>query len=69
MAAARAIHKDILLFNTNKSISISPMTIICADLYYGGYKTDDNSIIMAYNGTHFESLETINPEMTKGQQN
>ena len=52
VAAARAIHKDILIFNTNKIISISPMTIICADLYEGGYKTDNNPIIMAYNGTH-----------------
>ena len=63
VAAARAIHKDILIFNTNKSIS--PMTIICADQYDGGYKTDNNPILMAYNGTHFESLETMSPEDDK----
>ena len=62
VAAARAIHKNILIFNTNKLISISPMTIICADHYEDGYITDNNPIILAYNGTHFESLETMSPE-------
>ena len=36
VAAARAIHKDILVFITNKHISISPIEIICADHYEGG---------------------------------
>ena len=38
------------------------MTTICADHYEDGYKTDNNPIILAYNGTHFESLETMSPE-------
>ena len=41
------------------------MTIICAVLYDGRYKTDDNLIIMAYNCKHLESLETISPEHDK----
>ena len=36
VAASRAIHMDILIFNTNKDISISPIKIICADHYKGG---------------------------------
>ena len=35
VAAARTIHKDILVFNTNKHKSISPIEIICADHYEG----------------------------------
>ena len=31
VAASRAIHMDILVFNMNKNISISPIEIICAD--------------------------------------
>ena len=62
VAASRAIKKDILIFNTNKIISISPMTLIGAEDYEGGQLTDNNPILMAYNGTHFESLETMSPE-------
>ena len=39
VAAARAIHKDILVCNTNKHISISPIEIICADHYEGELET------------------------------
>ena len=39
VAASRAIHMDILVFNTNKHISISPIEIICADHYEGGSDT------------------------------
>ena len=60
VAASRAIKKNILIFNTNKIISISPM--IGAEDYEGGQLTDNNPILMAYNGTHFESLETLSPE-------
>ena len=31
VAASRAIHMDILIFNTNKDISISPIEIVWAD--------------------------------------
>ena len=65
VAAARAIHKDILVFNTNKHISISPIKIICADHYEGGYRNNENPILLAYNGIHFESLETMNTEDDK----
>ena len=51
VAAARATHKDILVFNTNKHISISPIEIICADHYEGGYRNNKkkySSHTMAY---------------------
>ena len=53
VAAARAIHKDILVFNTNKHISISPIEIICADHYEGGYRNNENPIILAYKWIHY----------------
>ena len=61
VAASRAIHMDILIFNTNKDISISPIEIVCADHYEGGVRSNSNPIILAYNGIHFESLETLSP--------
>ena len=67
VAAARAIHKDILIFNTNKIISISTMTIICADQYDGGIKTDNNPILMAYNAVNSETLEKVSVSTTFGQ--
>ena len=65
VAAARAIHKNILVFNTNKRISISPIEMICADHYEGGYRNNKNPILLAYNGIHFESLETMSLEDDK----
>ena len=62
VAAARAIKKNILIFNTNKTISISPMTLLGAEDYEEGQLTDNNPILMAYNATHFEFLETMSPE-------
>ena len=62
VAASRAIKKDLLIFNTNKTISISAMALIGAKDYEGGQLTDINPIVIGYNGTHFESLETISPE-------
>ena len=38
------------------------MTLIGAEDYEGGQLTDNNPILMAFNGTHFESLETLSPE-------
>ena len=61
----RAIHMDIRVFNTNKHISISPIEIICADHYEGGVRHNENPIILAYNGIHFESLETMSTEDDK----
>ena len=61
IAAARAIKKDIMIFNTNKNFALAPITLICAKEYSGGELGDTNPILMAYNGTHYESLETITP--------
>ena len=36
-----------------------------ADKYKGGYRTNINPIILAYDGSHFESLETLSPEDDK----
>ena len=36
-----------------------------ADEYEGGYRININPIILAYNGTHYESLETLNIEDDK----
>ena len=38
------------------------MTLIGAKDYEGGQLTDINQILMGYNGTHFESLETMSQE-------
>ena len=65
VAAARAIHKDIFVFNTNKHISITPIKIICADHYEGGYRNNETPIVLAYNGIHFKSLETMSTEDDK----
>ena len=62
VAASRAIKKDLLIFNTNKTTSTEPMTLIGAKDYEGGQLTDINPVLMGYNGTHFESLETMSPE-------
>ena len=35
---ARAIHMDILIFNTNAEISMSPSKTVNADEYEGGYR-------------------------------
>ena len=37
VAASRAIHMDILIFNTNADISISPIKIVCADQFEAGF--------------------------------
>ena len=65
VAVARAIHMDLLIFNTNAEISISPIETINADQYEGGYRININPIILAYNGSHFESHETLNQEDDK----
>ena len=65
VAVARAIHMDILIFNTNAEISILPIETINADQYEGVYRNDINPIILAYDGAHFGSLETLSPEDNK----
>ena len=52
VAVSRAIHIDILIFNTNKGISISPIEIVCADHYEVGVRSNINPIILACNGIH-----------------
>ena len=46
IAVARAIHKDILVFNTDAEQSISP------EEYEGGTRNNLNPIILAYDGSH-----------------
>ena len=38
------------------------MTLIGATDYEGGQLNNNNPVLMGYNGTHFESLETLSPE-------
>ena len=45
IAVARAIHMDILIFNTNAEVSISPIETVNADEYEGGYRININPII------------------------
>ena len=59
IAVARAIHKDILVFNTNAQQSISPIYTINAEEYEGGTRNNLKQIILAYDGSHYESLDTI----------
>ena len=59
IAVARAIHKDILVFKTNADISMSPIETINADEYEGGSRNSINSIILAYDGSRYELLETL----------
>ena len=62
VAAARAIKKDILIFNTDKKFATAPITLIGAKDHEGGQLSDKNPIILGYNGIHYESLETLKTE-------
>ena len=55
----------ILVFNTNAEVSISPIETINADEYEGGSRTNINPFILAYNGSHCKSLETLSAEDDK----
>ena len=44
---------------------MSPIETVNADEYEGGYRTNINPIISAYDGSHYESLETLSPEDDK----
>ena len=59
IAVARAIIKHRPVFNTNLDISISPIETINAEDYEGGSRNNLNTIILAYDGSHYESIETI----------
>ena len=50
------------MFNTYNSISNSPIYVINDEQYPGGTRDNSNPIILAYNGTHFESLDTCSEE-------
>ena len=50
VAVARAIHMDILIFNTNAEISMSPIETVNADEYEGGYRTNIKPIIFGGGG-------------------
>ena len=58
IAVARSIHKDIQVFNTNNTLSNSTIYVIDAEEYQGGIGYNSNSIILAYNGSHYESLDS-----------
>ena len=62
VAVARAIHIDILNFNTKAEISISPNETVNADQFKGRFRINIKPVILAYNGSHFKSLETLSPE-------
>ena len=62
IAVARAIHKDILVFKTNADISMSLIETINADEYEGDSRNNINPIILAYDGSHYESLETLSED-------
>ena len=47
--AARAIKKDLMIFNTDKKFALAPITLIGAKDYEGGQLNDDNPILMGYN--------------------
>ena len=44
VAAARAIKKDLMIFNTDKKFALAPITLIGEKYYEGGQLNDDNGI-------------------------
>ena len=44
---------------------MSPIKTVNADEYEGGYRTNINPIVLAYNGSHYESLEKLSPDNGK----
>ena len=62
VAAARALKRDIMLFNSTKNTGAAPITLICAETYEGGVLIDNNPLLLGYNAVHFESLETISQQ-------
>ena len=62
IAISREIHKDILIFNTNHTISNSPIYVIRAEEYPGVNRDNPNPIILVYNGSYYQSLDTCTNE-------
>ena len=60
-SSSKSNEKDIMIFNTNKKCAVAPRKLICAKKYSGGELGDTNPILLAYNGKHYESVETITP--------
>ena len=52
IAVAWAIHKDILVFNTNGQQSISPIYAINVEQYQGGTRNNSNPIITDHTLSH-----------------
>ena len=59
MFAARALKRNILIFNTNVKTGAAPITLIRAETYEGGVVIDNNPLLIAYDSVHFESVKPI----------
>ena len=57
--AARALKRNILIFNTNTKTGAPPIDLIRAEEYEGGVLIDNNPLVIAYDSVHFESVEPI----------
>merc|ERR1712106_590748 len=57
--AARALKRNILIFNTTVKTGAAPITLIRAEAYEGGVLIDNNPLLIAYDSVHFESVEPI----------
>ena len=57
VAAARALKRDIMVFNTNKKTGAAPITLICAETYEGGVLIDNNPLLVGYDSTHTSTKE------------
>ena len=62
IAISRGINKDILIFNTDHNISHTSIYVIRAEEYPGGKRDNPNPVILSYNGSHCESLDTCTKE-------
>ena len=62
IAIARGLNKDILIFNTNHNISHNPIYVIQAEEYPGGERDNPNPVILPYNGSHYDSINTCTSE-------
>ena len=58
VAIARGSRKDISIINTDHEAH-SPINAIRAEESEGGVKDNLNPVIVAYNGSHYESLEPV----------
>ena len=58
----RKHQKGQFLFNTKNTISNFPIYVIDAEEYQGGIRDNSNPTMLAYNGSHYESLDTCSKE-------